>query len=294
MKIEYGSLHISDIERKSLIKEFKKLQTIDEKYGFWQEKFGLNYSLNRQNDIQEHTFEEFLIIPQNEDEIGELNHRIYNDWLKLVPRFSRKSEAAKWREIFEKEITEASNKERYIENEISNVVDYVLAQNKPSQLRGGFMKKITIPPNKQFVESYEQYLKFESDFNWKAAVCSPYEIQNRLEGIECAKYKIYLREYFNTNKPQKEEHFKLTGEQKVLALYYLKFCDEIKVDLKKAKVYEFFLGNYKQKSVLKVFSNISDYEKEKNLDVLIDFFRWLEINEIARTLEDKLAKMRKG
>ena len=56
IKIEYGSLIVSDKDRKALSREFEKLQTIEEKYGFWQEKFRLNYSLNSKDFIQEGTF----------------------------------------------------------------------------------------------------------------------------------------------------------------------------------------------------------------------------------------------
>ncbi len=284
MKIENGSLYISDSEKELLKKEFKKLQTIDEKYGFWQEKFGLNYSLNRKNYIQEHTFEEFLIIPQNEDEIGELNHRVYSDWLKLVPSFSRKSEATKWREIFEEEISKAANKERYIENEISNVVDYVLTQNKPSRLSGGFMKRITIPPNKQFVESYNQYLKFESDFNWSAAICSPSEIQNRLDGIECAKYRIYLEGYLNT-KNSKYKATKFSHDQQIMILDYFDFHKDFD-KTKKGELYGPIIGRDSE-TTRQRFSTLDKRKNENNLNQLLAYFTELGFEEqIERVKKD--------
>lgn len=226
IKIEYGFLYVSDEDREGLKQEFEKLQTIDEQYGFWQEKFGLNYSLNRKNNIQENTFEEFLIKPQSIDGIEELNRRIYNDWLELVPSFDRKSEIATWREKFEIDIKKATNKEYYIEYEISRIDDYVLTQSKPSELRGLFKHKTRIPPNREFVEGYEKYLHDMLDFDWGGDICSPYKIQNRLDGIECAKYKIYLKDYLKHNKAPKDESEKLSAVQKMLILDYMGLLDK--------------------------------------------------------------------
>jgi hypothetical protein len=95
-------------------------------------------------------------------------------------------------------------------------------------------------------------------------------------------------------KSKKEVVFNLTGEQKVLALHYLGFCDDVDTGTQKGKIYEYFLDGFKYKSILKIFSGLSDYETEKNLNTLIDFFRHIEQRPIARKLEDKLANLNKN
>ena len=284
IKIEHGFLYVSDEDRETLKQEFDKLLTIEAQYGFWQEKFGLNYSLNYKSNIQENTFGEFLIKPQSKDGIEELNRRVYNDWLELVPYFNEKSEIAKLLEEFELDIKRAPNKEHYIDYVIGKIDNYVLDQGKSKEV-GGFFKsgKIRLPGNKTFTDSYEGYLKFKIDFDWGESVYSAYEIKDKLEGVECAKYRIYVSEYLKRKTTKKGVEIELTDAQKVLLLHHLGFCSDLD-DTLKSKIYHQFIPELTPDSIRTRFSRINEHYNKKSKDALIEFYQSINYNEKAYEL----------
>lgn len=310
INIDFGYLVVSDKDRSILKTEFDKLQTIDEKYNFWQDKFDLNYSLNRHDNIQEHTFEEFVIKPRDGKEIEELNKRVYNDWLEFVPWFSEKSKIAKWREDFESEIESVPNKGQYIGYEIRRIDDYVLEQNKPAKnVKGIFGGSVRM----DFVASYERYLKYKQELEWGVNVCDPYRFSERLKGIECAKYREFLDSYIDKEETQSEirgtgEHSTskknaLTLNQQLLVLCYLGLMEAIKEfglpNTKSAKIIS-AVTNGDSENIRKELSNIN-YKRiseariatKENLKRILTYFEETGLTEIANRIKSDIDEVKK-
>lgn len=286
---EYSNLILSDNERAKLKAEFDQLETIDQKYDFWKDRFDFDYS--QHYSLEQLSIEDFKIIPKSPLETEEINKRLYNDYVLFFGN-GKNDSPENWKVLFIESISKSINKEACVELELNRIDDYFFSLKHPQQRKKSFGVGYvsTKSASEWFFLGFEQYLINRKEFDWSEKLYHPKVVVDILIGIEWAKYKEFVRTYL---KPEKTKpKMKLTGEQQVLALLYLGLGKDIETDVQKGELYEYFIENFKHKSILKVFSNISDFENEKNLDILIDFFRSLKINAIARELEDKLENLK--
>lgn len=91
---------------------------------------------------------------------------------------------------------------------------------------------------------------------------------------------------------KEHSHNQLSGEQKFLMLLYLGLGTDITKNTQKAQLYSQFI-NLKESTIRPMFSNVTKYETEVNLNAIIDYFRSIKLNEKVRQLEDKLNKIRR-
>lgn len=274
-------LDIEQDERSRLKAEFDPLESIEQKYNFWADKLERNYFLwafYEQDNIKD-----FQIVPKNESETEILNKLIYSDY-SLVNSANKKLNARK--KSFIEQIETCPDKEAFIDYEIKNIEDIIFKrkQNSFSEDMNQYEK------DNFFIRGYEDYLLKKKEIDWKESVYQAHLLIEKIHGIEWAKYREFVKTYLRQEKTKSE--IKLTGEQKVLALIYLGFGNNTTTAVQKADLFEYFIDNFKSKSIQKIFNSTTDYEDEKNLDSLIDFFRSLKMNSIARNLEDKMEKQK--
>lgn len=276
-------LNIKEKDKENLKIEFEQLKTVEQKYQFWNEKFNFSYFF--WPNLEQDEIHDFMIYPKDSSEIEILNKLIFKE-SKNFPYYKNLPKLKVWKKEFIENFEKSVNKENIIDYELKRIDDYVASKKSNINV----LNYIEHGSNLFLVKGFEQYFLRNEELNWGERVYETFNLLGLISGVELAKYRESVREY---KEEKKQPDIKLTGEQKVLALYYLKFCSDLDNGSKKGKVFEYFIGNFKHKSILKIFSNITDYETEKNLDILIDFFRWLEINSIARILEDKLSNLSK-
>lgn len=278
-----GRLNISEETRKVLKVEFDKLTTIEEKYNFWQKNFKSVYFL--WDYIESSNIHDFMIFPRSKEETEILNKLIYKDAQLLYRTFKRPIRYPIENDFF-KQVESAKNTKAVIEYELRKIDDFISNGRAVDRLKHNELAR----KYSYFIHGFKRYYLHKQEIDWREEVLDADAMMNMLSGISLAKYREKVEGY----KPRKKKpEIILTGEQTVLALHYLGFCSDVTPVVKRGNIYEYFIGNFKQKSILKVFTNFPDYETEKNLDKLIDFFRSLEMNTIARQLEDKLAKLSK-
>jgi hypothetical protein len=274
-------LDIAEDKRESLKLEFDQLETIDQKYDFWSEKLERNYflwALYEQDNIKD-----FLIFPKNASETEMLNKRIYSDYCLVV---SENKTLINWKKSFIDQIEKATDKEILIEYELNNI-DNIIFKRKQVSISDNMHQ---YEKNRYFIGGYEDYLLWKKEIDWKEGVYQAHLLLEKNQGVEWAKYREFVKTYLKQEKTRPE--IKLTGEQKVLALIYLGFGNQTTTAVQKADLFEYFIDNFKSKSIQKIFNSTTDYEDEKNLDALIDFFRSLKMKSIARDLEDKIENLK--
>lgn len=287
MPIENNYLRLTIEERSKLKAEFDQLNTINQKYDFWKTNFDYDYSHYHKLDLI--STADFKISPRNPVEIEELNKRFYTD--NKIQRFVQHEQPEKWKESFLLKIASASNKKSIIEHELSKIDAYIL-KFSPSNNDDGFsgMKSGLLVGSDPFYKGYEEYLINRRELDLTKEVFSPFTLIALNAGMEWAKYREFVENHLKPEK--KEPAIELTGEQKVLILHHLGFGEELNTYEERSILYEFFINELKSTSIKRLFPNIKDYETEKNLDTLIEFFRLIKLNSKARELEDKLTKLR--
>jgi len=283
MTTNYIHPQFSEVELENLKNEFNQLQTINQKYNFWKDKFNISYALWGRVLINGYS-NNFEIIPKNEIETQDLINTILED---ALPLFSKRNDIPikGMKEQFVKAIEISPNKAAIVDYEVRKIESLVLPKRQTP----------IIEPDKYerdlyFVRGFENYLFQKREFEDYQNIIAGYLLTEYYKGIQLAKYREFVECYLRKEKSNLK--IKLTGEQKVLALIYLRFGDNTTTAVQKADLFEYFIDNFKSKSIQKIFNSTSDYENEKNLDVLIDFFRSLKLNSIARELDDKLDKLK--
>lgn len=284
---DHINLILPDEEKAILKAEFDQLHTIDQKYIFWKERFDYDYSFK--DRLDGYSISDFLIIPKDTIETVELNKRAYSD--NYQENINSENSPTRKKSDFIESMQISKDKETRIDYEIKEIDEFIFRSKYPVQNSNGMFGRNHIRRiDPIFFEGYEDYLFDKKDFDWGEKLMDVNSIAYKLLGIEWAKYREFVKNYL---KPEKtKQKLKLTGEQQVLTLLYLGFGSDLETDVQKGELYEYFIENFKHKSILKVFNNVSDYENEKNLDVLIDFFRLLKINSVARKVEDKLENLK--
>ncbi len=277
-------LKITPEERTILKTEFDQLQTVEQKYNFWEEKFNIKYAYF-------FTFigveiNDFMIWPKTEPEIAILNRLIYSDYNSLsVGRKQKKDQFCK--ETFAKEISSIENKEAFVEYEIKRIDDYVFIRKQPSKY--GVHEEDT--NNRFFIAGFENYLLRKQEFDWGEQVYEAPHLLQMIKGIELAKYREFVTNYNKADK--KKPEIKLTGEQKFLLLHYLNFGNEVKANTNRSILFELFIDELKSNSIRPMFSDIRKYETEENLYALLSFFKLIKLDSKAIEITDKLNKLRK-
>jgi hypothetical protein len=285
---EQNNLILSDTDRIKLKTEFDQLETIDQKYVFWRNRF--NYDYSHYYSLEQISISDFIIIPKTLSETEEINRLLYNNYINSYGNRSDES-PENWKESFHNSITSSINKENLVEYELKKIDDLINRLRQSQLINNGiFRNRIIQPKSEWFFSGYEEYLINQKEFDWTEKLYHPKSIIDILLGIEWAKYREFIKNFLNPKKKQID--IKLSGEQKFLILHYLKFGNELNTDTEKSILYEFFIDELKLKSIQRLFPNITDYETEKNLDTLIDFFRLIKLNSKARELENKLAKLK--
>ncbi|MDP3643499.1 MAG: hypothetical protein Q8S54_09960 [Bacteroidota bacterium] len=274
-------LDILQDERTRLKAEFDQLETIEQKYNFWAEKLERNYflwALYEQDNIQD-----FLICPQNGSETETLNKLIYSEYSLMTSSNKILNDLKK---SFIDQIETSTDKETLVEYELTKIVDYI-SKRKQVPISENVSQN---EKNSFFIRGYEDYLLKKKEIDWQEKVYQAHLLLEKIQGIEWAKYREFVKNYLKPEKKQIE--IKLNGEQKFLILHHLGFGNELNTDEDRSMLYEFFIDELKLKSIQRLFPNITDHETEKNLDILIDFFRLIKLNSKARELADKLAKLK--
>lgn len=275
-------LDITQEERTILKAEFDQLDSIELKYNFWAEKLERNYFLwafYEQDNIKD-----FQIVPKNESETETLNKLVYSDY-SLMARTDKTLNNLK--KSFTENMETSPDKETLIEYELRNIDDYILKR-----------KQISIPDNilqyeknKFFISGYEGYLLKKKEIDWKERVYQAHLLLEKIQGIEWAKYREYVKACLKSKKIQSD--IQLNGEQKVLALYHLGLGTDIENATTRAMLYHSFIPELNPETIRGLFSRINDhYKKEQNKDMLLEFFRSIKLSSIARLLEDKLGKLK--
>lgn len=287
---EQCNLILPDAERIKLKAEFDQLTTIDQKYGFWKNRFNFDYSSHY--ILEQISIADFIISPRNSTETEELNRRIYNHSFISLGNFEKEN-PDKMKEVFFNKITTSKNKEALIEYELKNIDDYINRLKHPQSDNTGLLSSSYNPFwSKFFFTGYEEYIFNQKEFDWSVRLYSPTEIYEISLGIEWAKYRDFVKNYLAPKKQRRE--IILNGEQKFLVLYYLEFGNEVNPNTIKSKLYECFIPELKSNSIRPMFSDITKYETEDNLNTIIDLFRSLKLDSKAREIEDKLPKKNKS
>jgi len=275
-------LDIEQDERTRLKAEFDQLESIEQKYNFWAEKLERNYFLwafYEQDNIKD-----FQIVPKNEFETEILNKLIYSDY-SLVNSANKKLNARK--KSFNEQIETCPDKETFIDYEIKNIEDLIFKRKQDS-----FPTDMNqYEKDNFFIRGYEDYLLKKKEIDWKERVYQAHLLQEKIQGIEWAKYREYVKTYLMPKKIQVD--IQLNGEQKVLALHHLGLGIDIENATIRAKLYNSFIPELNQETIRGLFSRINDhYKKEQNKDKLLEFFRSIKLNSKARLLEDKIDKLK--
>lgn len=275
-------LDITQEERIKLKAEFDQLKSIEQKYSFWAEKLKRNYFLwafYEQDNIKD-----FLIIPKNESETETLNKIVYSDY-SLMARTDKTLEVM--RKSFSEQVETSPDKETFIEYELKNIDDLIFKRKQVS-----ISDNISqYEKNNFFIGGYEGYLLKKKEIDWKERVYQAHLLLEKIQGIEWAKYREYVKTYLKPKKKQID--IQLNGEQKFLVLYYLQFGDDIKANTTKSVLYDLFIDELKSSSIRPMLSDPKRYETIENLNVIIDLFRLLKLDSKAREIENKLPKNNK-
>lgn len=284
---EYSNLILPDEEKAILKAEFDQLETIDQKYKFWEERFDYDYSFK--DRLDQYSISDFLIIPKDTTETKELNKRAFTD-CHLADNIE--NSPAKSKADFIESMKASKNKETRVEYELHSIDDFIFRSKYPMQISKGLFGRNQIRSyDPIFFEGYEEYLLEKKDFDWGEKLMHVNSIATKLLGIEWAKYRDFVKNYLKPEKKQND--LKLNGEQKFLVLHYLEVGKEIEKNTKRSKLFEFFIDELSYNSIRPMFSDITQFETEDNLNTVIDLFRLLNLNSLAREIEEKLPKKNK-
>lgn len=275
-------LEITQDKRELLKEEFDKLESFEQKFDFWETKLERNFLLWVFYPLDE--INDFMIWPQNTKETEELNKHIL-ECSVTWPDLLQYPNIEKSERLFIDKIEQSKNKQYVIDSELQTINNYINSRKQYSSTDIYELEK-----NISFIRAFERYLMMYEEIDLTVKLYPTHQLIALDCGVRYAKYREFVEDYLQLEK--KQERIELTGEQKVLILHRLGFGNELKKDTLKAKLYEFFIDELKYKSIIRMFPSIKDYETEKNVDTLIDFFRLIELNTTARELEDKLAKLK--
>lgn len=286
---EYSNLILSNEERAILKAEFDQLETIDQKYEFWKTRFDFDYSEHYR--LEQLSIEDFKIIPKNSIETELLNKRCFENYF---PTFGNTGDIRleQMKAEFTESINNSMNKQMNVEYELSKIDDYIFNSKQPQSKKSLLGPKYPQPKSEWFFLGYEQYLLNKKEFDWTEKLLHPKSINEIFSGIEWAKYREFVKTYLRPNK--KRDDIRLNGEQKFLVLNYLGFGNEIELNTKRSRLFEFFIDELSYNSIRPMFSDIKLYETEENLNTVIDLFRLLKLDAIAREIEEKLPKKNKA
>ena len=275
-------LDITQDNRTKLKAEFDQLESIEQKYSFWSEKLERNYfhwSFYEQEDIQD-----FEIIPKNESETEILNKLIYSDYSLVV---SSVKNIYNRRESFIVQMETATDKETLIEYELKNIDDLIFKRKQVSISDDMFQHE----KNNFFIVGYEGYLLKKKEIDWKERVYQAHLLMEKIHGIQCAKYREFVKNYKAPTKRQTS--IQLNGEQKFLVLHHLGFGKEIKVSARKAKLFDPFIDDLRESTIRPMFSDVKKYETEENLYTLLNYFRFIKLDSKVNDIQLKLDKLKK-
>ena len=288
MKIDSGYLILTEEERKILKAKFNLLTTIAEKFSFWEEKFNFDYSFHY--NLQEHTIVDFLIKPKNHQETEVLNKTMYNAYLSTIES-NKKSIVLDWKNDFIKNIETAPDKQLVKDVEINKINEYIPKKRQSSHINSWPKATVSVFDS-NFLEGYEGYLLRMEEFNWRKRLYDyPSDIHYILQGIEYAKYMLFVRNYKGVSK--KDVDIILNGEQKFLVYYYLGLGNELKTNTDRSKVFGYFIDELKSTTIRPMFSNPEQFETVENLDTVITLFKQLKLDQLAKELEAKLPNINK-
>lgn len=286
---EHINLILPDEEKAILKAEFDQLETIEQKYIFWKERFDYDYSFK--DRLDGYSISDFLIIPKDTTETLELNKRAYSD--NYQENSNSDYSPTKKKSDFIESMQNSKDKQTRIDYEIKEIDEFIFRSKYPVQNSNGMFGRNHIRRiDPIFFEGYEDYLLEKKDFDWGEKLMHVNSIATKLLGIEWAKYRDFVKNYLKPEKKQND--LKLNGEQKFLVLHYLEFGKEIEKNTKRSKLFEFFIDELSFNSIRPMFSDITQFETEDNLNTVIDLFRLLNLNSLAREIEEKLPKKNKA
>lgn len=285
MKTENIHPYFPEEEFQKLKTEFEQLNTIEEKYSFWENKLKCSYvfwGLRLINGSSSN----FEIIPSNNVEADKLIKLILSDGIRIFWK-RNDIQITSMKEHFIRQFEDAPDKEIVIDYEQKKIDDIVLAKRQTN--RYDDINKYE--KDSFFVRGFETYLLHKIEFNHRRIEYAGYLLVEYYKGLQLAKYREFVTNYKKADK--KKQTIKLTGEQKFLILHYLGFGSEIKANTNKSILFDLFITELKSGSIRPMFSDIRKYETEENLNTIIDLFRLLKLDLKARELEDILDKLRK-
>lgn len=286
---ESSNLILSDEERTKLKSEFDQLETIDQKYEFWKTRFDFDYSEHFR--LEQLSIIDFKIIPKDANETELLNKRFFENYFHFYGN-TGDNRLVQMKAEFTESINNSMNKEMNVEYELKKIDDYIFSSKHHQPKKSLFGAKYTQSKSEWFFLGYEQYLLNKKEFDWTEKLYHPKSINEIFSGIEWAKYREFVKAYLSPKK--KRDDIKLNGEQKFLILNYLGLGNEIELNTKRSRLFEFFIDELSYNSIRPMFSDIKLYETEDNLNTIIDLFKLLKLDSQARDIEEKLPKKNKA
>lgn len=277
-------LNISPEERIALKAEFEKLESVEQKYKFWQERLKRNYYLwafFEQTNIQD-----FSINPTERADIEILNKLIYEDSASFLNPV-RKPQVRVSKTSFMERIESSPEKEALIEYEL-NIIDEFVSSKRQVQI-------MPDPENYEkchfFIVGFEDYYLRKKEMDWGEKVYQAHLLAEKLNGIDLAKYREFVKNYLK--QPKKNPELKLNGEQKFLVLHHLGLGGDLKANTYKSVLFDFFIDELKANTIRPMLSNVKKYETEDNLYALLDFFRLINHDPKVSEIQAKLDKLKK-
>lgn len=269
-----------DVEIQILKKEFEKLNSIEEKLDFWEQKLDCMYILKEILPDHDFRFKDFDIVPKNGEEIKTLN-------LKCLDLTIKSRKKSKDRPIdsdvliknYQRDIIEVKNKEAFKESTLE-WINSIITEKKNPQLT------IEEERNEHFLKAYEDYLYYNIEPNYAEEIIDfdeAYEINN---GFELAKYHEYVV------KGKLHKSLKISQDFQILLLDYLGIGKDIDDSNRRAKLYA-QITNRSEETTKRLLTNLNEAKSLENLTSLRKLFTEIELPEQLQIVEKDLENMLK-
>jgi hypothetical protein len=276
-------LNLTDEQRAELKSEFGKLETIDEKLDFWNEKLKIDFCYFDRCEMYD--IQDFWIRTNNENEVEFINSRNLNKFKERIQPFQGKNgfpDFEQRKQAFLIAIEKVPNKDSYINDELRKLDHLINEKEKGNNQANMFQSRF-------FTGTYIRYMETGIPPVWNNSINETGNLVEAEKGLIIARYKQFLEEYKSPKKPETKKTY--THAVQILILDYLDFYKSLD-NAKKAKLYSPVI-NRDAETTRQMFSNLNDYKTTKNLDLILSYFTELGFKEQIQMVNKDIDRLKK-